>query len=247
MRPFTALTHAELRLFLRNPTAIFMAVLLPTCLLLLQGFVLPGTTSPISGEGSLRLIDYFVPIAFAVAITGVAITNYPSAVSGYRESGVLRRLDVAPVGAHRVLFAQWAISASSLLISFAVTALLARVAFNTPMPTDLLLASTSLALGSLAMMAVGSLIAATAATAQIAYGAGLLVFVGCLFTAGVWAPGPLTTETVRDFTGLTPVGAMTQALTAAWYGGTVEASSFAVMAGWALVCGLVAIKIFRWR
>jgi len=84
MSALTTLTVTEARLFLRNPTSVFMALLLPSLLLLLQGFVIPGTMEPIKGSNpdlaGLRAIDFFVPISITVALVSVAVTNYPSAL-----------------------------------------------------------------------------------------------------------------------------------------------------------------------
>ncbi|WP_146362360.1 ABC transporter permease [Arthrobacter yangruifuii] len=251
MRALGALTRTEAALYVRNPLSVFMALVLPSAILLLQGFVIPGTRTPLGGTDPvysvLRPIDLLVPLSIAVALSSVAVTNYPSAIGGYRESGVLRRLGVTPVGAHRILFAQWIVSAASLTVAVAVTVLLARIAFASRMPGRAGLVVLVLVCGAGAMMAVGSLIAAVAGTAQNAYGIGFLVFMVCMFTAGLWTPGPLMPEGVRQVAAFTPLGAMTQALTAAWYGGAVTGAPFAVMLGWTVTCALVAARVFRWK
>lgn len=246
MRALGALTRVEALLFLRNPTAVFMALLLPALLLSLQAFVIPGTLTPIPGAEGLRAIDFFVPVAVAVALTSVAITNYPSAIGAYRESGVLRRLGVTPVGAHRILFAQWAVSMVTLALAILVALVLARVGFRAALPEQPAMAILVVVVGAVAMMAIGSVIAAVAASAQIAYGLGLLVFMACIFTAGTWTPGPLMPDGVRSLSAASPLGAMTQALTAAWYGGEVSPMAFVVMGLWAVPAALLALKVFRW-
>ena len=250
MKALGALTQAEARLYLRNPVSLFMALVLPSAILLLQGFIIPGTRTPMGGTdplyADLRPIDLLVPLAIAVALSSVAVTNYPSAIGGYRETGVLRRLGVTPVGAHRILFSQWIVSAVSLAVAILLAILLARVAFGSLMPDNVPLVLVVLVFGTAAMMAVGSLIAAVSGTAQTAYGIGFLVFMGCMFTAGLWTPGPLMPEGIRQVAAFTPLGAMTQALTAAWYGGPVAAGPFVVMFGWTAPCALLAAKVFRW-
>lgn len=250
MRAYVALTRVETLLFLRNPTSVFMALLLPSLLLLLQGYVIPGTMEPLGGTGDLasfRPIDFFIPVSVAVALASVAITNYPSAIGGYREAGVLRRLDVTPVGAPRVLFAQWAVSGLSLGAALLISFVLARLAFDTIPPRSIGLVVLVIFAGTVTMMSLGSLIAAVAASAQIAYGLGLLVFMASMFTAGMWTPGPLMPEGIRTISALTPMGSMTQALTDAWYQGTITSLPFIVMAIWALATGAIALKVFRWR
>ena len=238
-------------LYLRNPVSIFMALVLPSAILLLQGFIIPGTRVPLGGDdpvyAGLRPIDLLVPLAIAVALSSVAVTNYPSAIGGYRETGVLRRLGATPVGAHRILFSQWIVSAVSLAAAVFLAVLLARIAFGSLMPESLLLVVLVLVFGVAAMMAVGSLIAAVSGTAQSAYGIGFLVFMLCMFTAGLWTPGPMMPEGIRQVASFTPLGAMTRALTSAWYAGSVTAAPFLVMLGWTVPCSLLAAKAFRWR
>ncbi|MCR2783526.1 MULTISPECIES: ABC transporter permease [unclassified Microbacterium] len=180
MRVLSALTRVEALMFLRNPMSVFMALLLPSLLLMLQAFVIPGTLEPIGGGGALeefRPIDFFVPVSAAVAIASVAITNYPAAVGAYREAGVLRRLGVTPVGAHRVLLAQWAVSGVTLGAALVIAFALAALTFGAVPPANPVLAVLVIVSGAIAMMAVGSVIAAVAGSAQIAYGLGFLVFI----------------------------------------------------------------------
>ena len=249
MRPTMALTRVETLLFLRNPTSIFMA-LLPALLLLLQAYVIPGTRNPIGGSdpafAALRPIDFFVPVAVSVAMTSIAITNYPSSVGSYRETGILRRLGVTPVGAHRVLLAQWAVSGLSLASAVALTLIVAWLAIGTTTPRNPVVAVITVVVGTIAMMSLGSVIAAIAPSAQAAYGLGLLVFMAAMFTAGVWTPGPLMPDAIRTFSAYTPMGAMTQALTDAWYTGTASLTPFIVMTGWALLTSVFAVRVFRW-
>lgn len=250
MRAFAAMTKVEFLLFARNPTSVFMALLLPSLLLLMQAFVIPGTMQPLDGPDStnptLRPIDFFVPVSVAVALASVAITNYPSSIGAYRETGVLRRLGVTPVGAPRVLLAQWVISAFVLGLSVLIAGIVSRLAFNAVPPKNLGLVVLVVAVGMITMMAVGSLIAAVAASAQVAYGLGLLVFMVSMFTAGMWTPGPLMPDGIRAISSATPMGAMTQALTSSWYEGAASLGPFFVMLLWAVPAGLLSLRIFRW-
>ncbi|QEW04330.1 hypothetical protein [Microbacterium lushaniae] len=77
-------------------------------------------------------------------------------------------------------------------------------------------------------------------------GLGLLVVMACMFTLGMWTPGPLMPEPIRVVSALTPMGAITQALTGAWYSGSGSLTPFLVMALWALITAVGAVKVFRW-
>lgn len=251
MNALTALIRSEATLLTRNPTAIFMALLFPTALLLLQGLVIPGTGEAIGGDdpdfAQLRAIDLFIPIALTVALGSVTLTNFPSAIGGYREKGVLRRLATTPVGPQRVLIAQVVISGLSLMMGAAIAVFSAMTVLNAQPPRSLLLVVAIFGLAAVQMLCIGSLIAARASTAQNANGIGMLIFFGCLFTAGVWTPGPLMAEPLREISGFTPLGAASQSLTAAWYGHAVSLVQIAVMVVWTIPLLIIAVRTFRWR
>lgn len=245
------MTRIEVTLFARNPTSIFMALIFPTALLMLQGFVIPGTDSMIEDAGpdfaGLRVIDLFVPIALTVAMASVSLTNFPSAICGYRETGVLRRLGATPVGAHRVLLAQLTVSAVTLTAGAAVAIATAVLLLGATTPSNLFLVCLAFLLGTVQLLAFGAVIAARIRSGQAANGLGVLLFTGSMFTAGVWTPGPMMPEMLRLISGYTPLGAASQALTAAWYGQPMPWLQVAVMVGYAGLFALVAARIFRWK
>jgi ABC-2 type transport system permease protein len=251
MNALTALIRSEATLLTRNPTAIFMALLFPTALLLLQGLVIPGTSETLGGAdpnfANLRAIDLFIPIALTVVLGSVTLTNFPAAIGGYREKGVLRRLATTPVGPQRVLIAQVVISGLSLVMGAAIAVVAALLLLDAQPPQSAALVIGIFALAAVTMLALGSVIAARARNAQNANGIGMLIFFGCLFTAGVWTPGPLMAEPLREISGYTPLGAASQSLTAAWYGHPVELVQIAVMVAWAIPLLVLAVKTFRWR
>lgn len=246
MRALRALVWTEWLQLIRNPTALFMALILPSGLLLMQAYLIPGTRQPITSTG-MTAMDYFVVVALAVATTSVTITNYPASVAGNRETGVLRRLDATPAGAARLLLAQWLITLASLLGATLVTLVVAALTFGLTSPQHVAMTALVLVLGALAMTAIGSVIAATAATSQIAYGSGVLVFMLCLFLAGIWTPGPLMSESLRTIAAFTPPGAMTQSLQTAWYGGRMSVTPLLILLVWTAASGGLSARIFRWR
>jgi len=252
MSALHTLTRTEATLLLRNPNALFMGLAFPAALLLMQGFVIPGTREPVTGIDDplfdgLRVIDLFVPIALTAALGSVALTNFPTAMSGYREQGVLRRLGSTPVGPHRILASQLIVSSVSLAGGACVAVSAAMLLLGARGPQSVLLVVVTFCLSALAMLPLGSIIAARASSAQSANGIGMLVFIASLFTAGAWTPGPLMSEPVRQVAGFTPLGAASQSLSAAWYGHPFPGLQLLVLIAWAVPCAVIAYRTFRWR
>lgn len=111
-------------------------------------------------------------------------------------------------------------------------------------PLTLLLATT---LSLLALFAVGGIVAGRAGSARGANGVGVLLFFLCLHFAGLWTPGPLMPELVRTLTALTPFGAASQSVSAAWFGGEFPLLQLVALAAWSAGAGVVAVRTFRWR
>ena len=242
-----ALLGTEVRLFLRSPVLLFMALGFPAALLALQGLLIPGTRDPLNGAGSMSALDFFVPMALCVVMASVGLSNLPSTLGGYRQLGLFRRLGATPAGAHRVLGAQLAVSTASLAAGAALAAVIAVWALGARPPEVPLAALAVFLLGSVQMLALGAVVGSRARSAQSANGIGTLILFASLFFAGVWTPGPLMPEPAAAVAAYTPLGAAAQSLTAAWYGQPLDLVPVVVMVLWTVLFSAVAVRLFRWR
>ncbi|RQP12439.1 MAG: ABC transporter permease [Microbacteriaceae bacterium] len=246
MRELAALVRMDRIQLMRNPTALVMILVVPFGLLLLQAYLIPGTRTPVDADGRTA-IDHFAAIALLVAAMSVALTNYPASIAGYRETGMLRRLDATPAGAGRVLLSQWVVSVVCLVLAMGALCALAVWVIGVPAPENPGALVLVAALGAMSLMSLGSLIAAVAANVPIAYGSGALLFMAGLLFAGVWTPGPLMPQALRDVGSVIPPGAMTQGVFSAWFEGELPLMTVVVLIVWAIVPAAFAARLFRWR
>src|SRR5947199_10476650 len=105
MNPLAKLTLTEVRLYFREPLAVFFALAFPPLLLVILGSV-PAFREHNKDLGGARLVDLYTPIVIALAIATLALTGLPQLLATYREKGILRRMGTTPVPPIVVLAAQ---------------------------------------------------------------------------------------------------------------------------------------------
>jgi len=183
MTAFAKLTRSELRVFLREPLAVFFGVAFPAILVVVLGSV-PSFRRPDKDIGGLRVIDLYTTISIALTLGLLGLQLMPQILAGYRERGILRRLSTTPVHPALLLAAQLL---TGLLTAVAAVVLLfavARVAFTVPIPRQLLGFLVAFVLSAAALFALGLLVAAIAPTHNAASAIGIPLFFPVMFFAG---------------------------------------------------------------
>src|SRR6266496_182989 len=133
MTAFAGLLRAESRLYLRDLPAAVSTLLLPVALVVGFGLI-PGFGDPnpdLHGQSSTQLVAACA-LAVVLAVLGLAVL--PVGLATYREKGVLRRLAATPVGAGRLLLAQFAVIGSVLVTSLLTVLATAHLGYGVPLP-----------------------------------------------------------------------------------------------------------------
>lgn len=245
-----SLVRAEARLFLRDvPSAVF-ALAVPALLLVGVGLAIPGMDVPIADPGGgwdgLTMVQAYTPTVLTMVIATPALSTLPVVVANYREHGVQRRLATTPMRPRGVLLAQVTVNVTALAVASVLALAAAAAVFAAPAPRQPATAALSLLAGAAATFGLGVLIAARARKGSTASGIGMLLYFPLLFLAGMWTPGPLMPDLVRDIATYTPLGAASQALTTAWFDTGFPALQLTVLAAWTALLYPLAAKVFRW-
>nr|WP_026153063.1 ABC transporter permease [Amycolatopsis methanolica] len=244
----TRLSAVEAKLFPRDPGAPVTVLGVPIALLLVFG-LLPDANQP--GEefgGQPPLSGFIAPLAVAILIGMLALTLFPGAMATHRERGVLRRLAASPVPPSRLLTAQLLVNLAAALVVVLLIVVGGHVALGLALPANPGGFLLALVLGTTALFAAGLLVAALAPTGRTAGGAGTALFFPMLALGGVWVPKENLPGVLRELADVLPLGAVLNALRACWTGGAPEPLQLvAMMIVFALVCGGLAVRFFRWE
>jgi ABC-2 type transport system permease protein len=240
------LTATELRLFLREPLLVFFTLAFPSVLVVLLGSLADFRTAD-PDVGGQRMIDIYVVIAVALVLAMMALQVTPSVLANYRDKGILRRLSTTPVRPILLLAAQLIMSLLTALVSVTLVLLIGRFAYDVPVPQKFPAFVLAFLLTATAVFAIGLFIAALAPTGKVGNAIGTLLFFPLMFFAGLWFPREAMSAGLRRIADLTPLGAGEQALHDAAAGAWPHLGSLAVLAGYVLVFGAAAARLFRWE
>jgi ABC-2 type transport system permease protein len=237
------LAVTEARLLLREPITLFWGLAFPMAMLAVMGI---AGASPKADVGGLKLVAVYEPIVMAFISTAFAVQALPVAMAGYRERGVLRRLATTPVGPVRVLAAQLAVNFVVALTATVGVLVVGRLGFGVALPRQVIGFVATLLLADAAMLALGLLAAALAPSGRAAGGIGAILFFPLMFFAGLWTPQATMSPILRHISHFTPLGAAVPGLQDTMGGHWPPASTLPVLAGYAVVLGVAAIRFFRW-
>ncbi|MFE1508586.1 ABC transporter permease [Streptomyces sp. NPDC058726] len=242
----TAVLRTEIRLFRREPGGIFWIMIFPTLLLVILGSI-PSFRDADPDLGGLRPVDTYVPVAVLLGLIVGGLQAMPAILTGYRETGILRRMSTTPVRPSALLTAQMLVFGGASLLSALVALVVGRLAFGVPLPEQPFGYLLALLLALLGSLALGAVLSALSRTTKIATAVGSTALFPAMFCAGVWLPVGAMPEVLADIVGWTPFGAAAQALDEAAAGGWPGGVHLAVLAGWTVLLTAAATRWFRWE
>ncbi|MGW0424011.1 ABC transporter permease [Streptomyces sp. NPDC003015] len=242
----TAVLRTEVRLFRREPGALFWILLFPTLLLVILGSI-PSFRNHEPDLGGLRTIDVYVPVAVLLGLIVGGLQSMPQTLTGYRERGILRRMATTPVRPSALLTAQMTVYGGAALASALLALLVGRFAFAVRLPVQLAGYLLALVLAVLVALALGAVISALSRTTKIAGAIGSAVFFPSMFCAGVWAPVQTMPDLLARIVGYTPFGAAAEALDRAAAGDWPGWAHLGVLVAWTVLLTAAASRWFRWE
>jgi ABC-2 type transport system permease protein len=241
---FGNLVRTEATLMVREIVPLLWGVAFPMALLSVMGEFSNG---PEKSLGGFSLVASYEPVLIAFTCATFALQGLPTVLAGYRERGILRRLNATPVGAGRLLGAQLTVNIVVTLVATLGIVIVGDAAFGVPLPGQPAGFILALILAATAMLTLGLLVASLARTGRVAGAVGTMLFLPLMFFAGLWTPQATMPAALRHVGDDTPLGAAVSALRHSMSGQWPAAGGLAILAGYTVVFGLLAWRLFRWE
>jgi ABC-2 type transport system permease protein len=253
MRGYLALTASELRLFLREPFAVIFVLVFPLMMMLLLAAVFGNDAEEAQAMENGILVwrgvvptDYYTAASIAVVIAAVGVLTIPGQLAGYREQGILRRMEASSVPAWTVLASQLTVALVMVVAGAIVMTLSSWLIYDTTLPQDPLGVAVAILLGTLCFSALGALMATFIRTSRAAQGIGLLLFLGMWLIAGTAPPRAVLPSGLRDFGEILPLTHVVIAIQDPWFGFGWATTDLVILVAITVAAAIPAIWFFRW-
>jgi len=246
-RALRKLIGSEGKLAWREPVGIVLGLGVPVMLLVIFGLS-SGFQKRIVATNPTTYRTAYVPILIALVLTLIALISLPIPIVVQRERAFLRRLSTTPVAPLWLLAAQVAVNLVLALVAMVLIVAGSALFFGVHAPSQVAGFILSALLATACLFALGLVIAAIAPSERAAGAIGSALLFPLMFFAGLWQPSQTVTPSViHDISNLTPLGAAVHAMLNSMQGTFPTIGSLAVMAAWAAISTIAAVKLFRWE
>lgn len=247
MRGFRKLTLVNLKLYLREPIATFFTLAFPPLMVVLFGAMYGNDPTPMfGGYGSM---DVSMPGYTAMILGTVGFLGVPITISGYRESGVLRRFQATPMQPLTYILADIVANLITTLLGMMGLVIIGWLLYRVQFEGQVMAVILAVVFCGLAMFSIGYLIAGLAPGARTAQVVGMVIFYPMMFLSGASIPLEVMPETIQRIADFLPLTYVVRLLRGLWFGDAwgEHLLETAVLAGVLLVCTALAARFFRWE
>ena len=244
LRQFIKLTSTELKLFRREPIAVFFTFIFPVFFLFLIMEVF------IPGDVPREVINQVSPALMVVIIATSAIYGVPQTIVSYRNIKFLKRLKGSPVTPLTIL---GSLALSNFIVTVLGIALLAVVAvlvYDANLAGSLLSFLAGFVLAFLSLGAIFLFIPGVARSERTAIAISQIIFFPMMFFSGVFMPLELLPGwIVRYISPFIPVTHAVELMQGLWLGTPLADLTWQVLILVGVLClGLViTARTFRWE
>lgn len=244
-RALRKLIVTEFKAAWRDPAWLVLGLGVPVMLLVIFGLA-PGFQKQIHGTHTTYMTAY-VPLLVALALVIIGLISFPIPLVVQRERAFLRRLSTTPAPPRWLLLAQMVVNLAVAVAAVPVLVLGAVLFCHVAAPAQPGGLVLSALLATVAIFALGLLIAAVAPNQRTAAAIGTVLLYLLLFFAGLWTPRQTMSATMLHISNFTPLGAGVQGMQSSMQGTFPAAQPLLVLAAYAVVFGLAAVRLFRWE
>jgi ABC-2 type transport system permease protein len=247
---FAVQLRTDLKVFVRNPAALFFTAILPVIFLTLFVSIF-GNNDAGPEYGHVKTATLQVPAFIALAVVSASFVGLTMGLVSLREDGVLKRVRGTPAPPWLVFAGRIGTAFVSAAIVTVILCAIGAVFFGVTLPTHTLPGLVlTLLVGSAAFCALG--IAYTRLVGSEDAGPAMTnaVVLPLYFISGVFVPTSELPDGLLTVAGVFPVKPFVDALYVAFdprtNGAGIAGGDLLVLAAWGVGGLLLAVRVFLW-
>ncbi len=247
MRGFGKLLLTDLKLFMREPIAVFFTLAFAPLLLILMGAIYGNAPAAMfQGRGSM---DVTVPAYTAIIIGSVGLMSIPINICSQRESGTLRRFQASPLHSMVYIVADVIANLVVTLIGLVLLFLVGFLVYHVHFAGSILSLILALLLCSISMFSIGYLVASLMPTARAGQVLGMVIFYPMMFLSGASMPLEIMGTAIQKVANFLPLFYVVNLIKGMWFGDPWNAHwlDVIVLLGVMIVCLGIASRLFKWK
>ncbi|MBV2353997.1 ABC transporter permease [Streptomyces sp. J2-1] len=246
MSAYAALTRATYVAGVRDKTTLFFTFAFPLAFLVLFGLIFQGQQV----KGGLSSINYIAPGVLSWGVGNASVFSVGFALMQWRRDDLLRLIWRTPTPLRTLIASRWTVAVAAALVQtvlFTAVALLPFFGLKLTGPWWAVL--PLLVLGVTAFLALGLIVGSVANTPEAVAAIANILMVPMAFLSGSFFPDDLMPGWLRTVAKVLPLHYLNDGVTDAMGGRGGLGDIWLDCAGlavFALVFGLIAVRIFRW-
>ena len=245
MKRFLSMYRVEQKLFFRSPDVILFNLAMPLVTLILITMIAGNKNAADSGLTYLQ--SAYVSLS-TVGICCSAFMSIPIVIVDYRSQGVLRRMYCSPCSPARLLACDTICSGVMAVISTLILTVAAVVFFGYRMQGNVFAYIAVWLLTMISMFSIGLMVASLCRTTKSMNVATSLLYFPMLLFSGATIPAEVFPAGLRAVSGRMPLGVgirLLKSISIGCYDGMTI--SVMVLTAITVICGIIAVKTFRWE
>ncbi|MFX3632766.1 MAG: ABC transporter permease [Candidatus Pristimantibacillus sp.] len=247
MNPYMRLIAFDFRLYFRDWITIFWILIYPILMLLIFGSMFGSQEDVVTG---VRYIETYVPALCVMNVLSVSVFTLNINMITQRENGILRRYRVSPIRKSMVL-ASHAVQGVFLILVGAIEIIItAKIVWNIDITiSGLLTLFACMLFGCLSFFSLGFAMSGLTRTAGAASGLAMAVFFPMLFLSGISMPISSFPSFMQTISKWLPMTYFVELAQGVWQGTAITefGIELIVLAGFAVICCILALLLFRWE
>ena len=245
MKRFLSMYRVEQKLFFRSPDVMLFNLAMTLVTLILITMIAGNKNAADSGLTYLQ--SAYVSLS-TVGICCSAFMSIPIVIVDYRSQGVLRRMYRSPCSPARLLACDTICSGVMAVISTLILTVAAVVFFGYRMQGNVFAYIAVWLLTMISMFSIGLMVASLCRTTKSMNVATSLLYFPMLLFSGATIPAEVFPAGLRAVSGRMPLGVgirLLKSVSIGCYDGMTI--SVMVLTAITVICGIIAVKTFRWE